>query len=33
MDDDGYLPGSLCIMGLAHQLNKATKLRATLVLP
>jgi len=27
VDDDGYLPGSLCIMGLAHQLNKAAKLR------
>jgi len=33
MDDDGYLPGSLCIMGLAHQLNKAAKLRAKSVLP
>jgi hypothetical protein len=33
VDDDGYLPGSLCIMGLAHQLNKAAKLRAKLVLP
>ena len=32
-DDDGYLPGSLCIMGLTHQLNKAAKLRAKLVLP
>jgi hypothetical protein len=33
VDDDGYLPGSLCIMGLAHQLNKAAKLRAKSVLP
>ena len=33
MDDDSYLPGSLCIMGLAHQLNKAAKLRARSVLP
>ena len=33
MDDDGYLPASLCIMGLAHQLNKSAKLRAKLVLP
>ena len=33
VDDDGYLPGSLCIMGLAHQLNKAAKLHAKLVLP
>ena len=33
VDNDGYLPGSLCIMGLAHQLNKAAKLRAKLVLP
>ena len=32
VDDDGYLPGSLCIMGLAHQLNKAAKLRARSVL-
>jgi len=33
VDDDSYLPGSLCIMGLAHQLNKAAKLRAKSVLP
>jgi hypothetical protein len=33
VDDDGYLPGPLCIMGLAHQLNKSAKLRAKLVLP
>jgi len=33
VDDDGYLPESLCIMGLAHQLNKAAKLRAKSVLP
>ena len=33
MDDDGYLPGSLCIMGLAHQLNKAAKLHAKSVFP
>ena len=33
VDDDGFLSGSLCIMGLAHQLNKAAKLRAKLVLP
>ena len=36
MDDDGYLcylPASLCIMGLAHQLNKAAKLRAKSILP
>ena len=31
-DDDGYLPRTLCIMGLAHQLNKTVKLRAKLVL-
>jgi hypothetical protein len=23
-DDDGYLPGTLCIIGRAHQLNKAS---------
>ena len=33
VDDDGYLPASLCIMGLAHQLNKSAKLRANSVLP
>jgi hypothetical protein len=33
MDDNGYLHGSLCIMGLAHQLNKAAKLRTKSVLP
>ena len=33
VDDDGYLPGSLCIMGLAHQLNKAAKLHAKSVFP
>ncbi len=33
IDNDGYLPGPLCIMGLAHQLNKSAKLRAKLVLP
>ncbi len=33
VDNDGYLPASLCIMGLAHQLNKAAKHRAKAVLP
>ena len=33
LDDDSYLPSTLCIMGLAHQLNKAAKLRAKSVLP
>ena len=33
VDNDGYLPRSLCIMGLAHQLNKAAKLSAKLILP
>jgi hypothetical protein len=27
-DDDGYLPSNLCVMGLAHQLNKSAKARA-----
>jgi hypothetical protein len=33
LDDDGYLPSNLCMMGLAHQLNKSAKTRARLALP
>jgi hypothetical protein len=32
-DDDGYLPSNLCVMGLAHQLNKTAKTRVKLALP
>jgi hypothetical protein len=32
-DDNGYLPSNLCMMGLAHQLNKLAKARTRLALP
>jgi hypothetical protein len=31
--DDGFLPTMLCVMGLAHQLNKAAKARVKSALP
>ncbi len=32
-DNDGYLPADLCMMGLAHQLNKAAMACIKLVFP